>query len=152
MISNFRIAPLFLPPMKVHHSDSGITCYLINDDGNFFIEIGKHKTTLAKDDLQAAIWFLIDWVRMSSFTNITGRELKAIHELLNSRITLDKETIMNLICGKKINTIFYDKAFSVILEGFLEEKKEVTLTNEQNFFIYQEIVQIIKQNSFAIYS
>ena len=133
--------------MTIHHVNTNCSYVLYEAKGNYFIESGAYKAIHAKSDVHAAIWYLIDWIRMVCFTNITDQDCKRIQELLKSEDDLDKEDLMNTICGRKLNRVFYEHAYGLIFEGYEHDVQQVvTLENGVNFFIYEEVVQLLRFN------
>ena len=133
--------------MTIHHVSSNCSYVLYETKGNFFIESGTYKAIHAKSDVHAAIWYLIDWIRMVCFTNITESECEKIKGLLKYPDDLDKEDLMNTVCGKKLNGVFYEHAYGLIFEAYENDTQQVIkLDNEVNFFIYEEIVQLLRFN------
>ena len=133
--------------MIIHHVNSDCSYRLYEAKGNFFIESGTYKAIHAKSDIHAAIWYLIDWIRMVCFTNLNDQDCEKIKELLKTTQDLDKEDVMNKICGRKLNRVFYEHAYTLVFEAFENDREEVvTLDNEQNFFMYEEIVQLVRFN------
>lgn len=133
--------------MKIHHVNTNCSYVLYEAKGNYFIESGAYKAIHAKSDVHAAIWYLIDWIRMVCFTNITDQDCERIKELLKSECDLDKEDVMNTICGRKLNRVFYEHAYALIFEAYENDIQQViTLDNDVNFFIYEEVVQLLRFN------
>jgi hypothetical protein len=131
--------------MIIHHFNTAQTYELHEANGNYCIRNDKYKALHAKHDLHSAIWDLIDWIRMTNFTSLTDEDCKAIEKLLKSAQTLHKDSMMDIICGRKINRVFYENAYDLIYHHYnSENEKSILLNNETNFFIYEEIVQLIK--------
>ena len=99
------------------------------------------------------IWDLIDWIRMSNFTNLTNEDCNAIRKIWNTDEPFIKEEVMNIICGKKLNRLFYEHAYDLIYYSFMTKRDRLFVLNNQfNFFLYEEIVQLIKFSTLAVTS
>lgn len=133
--------------MTIHHVNSNCSYELYEANGNFFITSGTYKAIHAKSDVHAAIWYLIDWMRMVSFTNLNEQDCETIKNLSSSAVELDKEDVMNTICGRKLNRVFYEKAYGLIYDAYENDPQQIiTLDNETNFFLYEEILQLLRFN------
>jgi hypothetical protein len=131
--------------MTIHHVNSNCSYTLYQSKGNFFIESGAYKAIHAKSDIHAAIWYLIDWIRMVCFTNLTDEDCIKIGVLGKSTDRLDKESVMNTICGRKLNRVFYEHSYALIYEAYDNDSQQIiSLDNERNFFLYEEILQLLR--------
>lgn len=139
--------------MIIHHLNTEQTYELHEVSGNFFIKNDSYKAIRAKNDLHSVTWDLIDWIRMTNFTNLTEEDRLAIQRISSVTSLPDKESIMNVICGRKLNRVFYERAYHLIHDGYQENKiKTVLLDNEKNFFLYEEIIQLLKFSPLKIKS
>ena len=137
--------------MIIHHVNSDSSYVLYQAKGNFFIESGAYKAIHAKTDLHAAIWYLIDWIRMVCFTNLTDQDCEKIKKISKSTKRPNKEEVMNTICGRKLNRVFYEQAYALIYDAYQNDCDAViSLQNDINFFIHEEILQLIRFNSVKI--
>jgi hypothetical protein len=67
---------------------------------------------------------------------------------MKSEDDLNREDVMNTICGRKLNRVFYEHAYALILEAYdADSQQDITLQNDINFFLYEEIIQLIKFNT-----
>jgi hypothetical protein len=134
--------------MTIHHVNSNCSYVLYESKGNFFIENNSYKAIHAKNDIHAAIWYLIDWIRMVCFTNLSEDDCAKLSSLMKSPEDLNKEEVMNTICGRKLNRVFYEHAYALIFQAYdTEGQPDVILHNDINFFLYEEIIQLLKFNS-----
>jgi hypothetical protein len=131
--------------MTIHHFNTVQTYDLYEAGGNFCIRNDTYRALHAKSDLHSAIWDLIDWIRMSNFTNLSDEDCMILQKLLKSAEVLDKNSVMDVICGRKLNRVFYEHAYDLIYHTYTHEKnRSVVLNNEHNFFLYEEILQLLK--------
>jgi hypothetical protein len=131
--------------MTIHHVDSQCTYLLYEMKGNFFIESGSFKSLHPNNDVRAAIWSLIDWMRMVCFTNLTDGDCEKIKIISNSTTALHKDDVMNIICGRKLNRVFYEQAYTLIHDAYSQDVKQtISLHNGDNFFLYEEILQLLR--------
>jgi hypothetical protein len=131
--------------MTIHHFNTAQTYDLYEANGNFCIRNEAYKALHAKNDLHLAIWDLIDWIRMTHFTNLSDEDCHTIQKISQSGNPFDKNLLMDVICGRKINRVFYEHAYDLIYHTYIHEKnKSVVLNNEHNFFLYEEIIQLLK--------
>ena len=65
--------------------------------------------------------------------------------LSRSEVVLNRNEVMNTICGKKINRLFYQHAYDLLYYSIKSNPgKFVVLNNETNFFLYEEIIQLLR--------
>jgi hypothetical protein len=139
--------------MIVHHLNTNEFYNVVSEGNRFFISNDTYKAFHAKGDLHSTIWELIDWIRMTNFTNLTDGDCRNLMKLTDSSATLEKETVMNIVCGRKINRVFYEGAYNLIAQTFASAPKAtVVLNNETNFFLYEEIIQLLKYSPLKIKS
>jgi hypothetical protein len=139
--------------MTIYHLNTDQRYELHEVSGNFFIKNDQYKAVRAKNDLHSVTWDLIDWIRLSNFTNLSDDDHRALQRISATQHLPDKESIMNIICGRKLNRVFYEQAYNLIHEGYTENKnKTVLLDNEKNFFLYEEILQLLKYSPLKIRS
>lgn len=139
--------------MIVHHLNTG-EFYEITEEGKrFFIRNEKYKAFHAKADLHSTVWDLIDWIRMTNFTGFSNEDCSKVMKIANTNQNLEKETVMNIICGRKINRVFYEGAYNLITQAFNTSGiATVVLNNETNFFLYEEVIQLLKFSPLKIKS
>jgi hypothetical protein len=131
--------------MIVHHLNTNEFYEVTEESRRFFIRNEKYKVFHAKSDLHSTLWDLIDWIRMTNFTGITDQDCVSIMRLAKTDQQLEKETVMNIICGRKINRVFYEGAYNMIFQVFGSAAPvTVVLNNETNFFLYEEVIQLLK--------
>ncbi len=131
--------------MTIHHFNTFQSYELIKRDNYFFIRNDKYKSFHAKSDLHSTVWELLDWIRMTNFTNITVEDGEAIARIDAIETVLDREAVMNVICGRKINRVFYEHAYDLITYTFNKApESSLVLNNETNFFLYEEIIQLLR--------
>jgi hypothetical protein len=137
--------------MIVHHLNTN-EFYTVTAEGNrFFIQNETYKAFHAKGDLHSTVWELIDWIRMVNFTNLSDDDCRNVVKIANSSHNLEKETVMNVICGRKINRVFYEGAYNLITQTFASAPNAtVVLNNETNFFLYEEVIQLLKYSPLKI--
>ena len=139
--------------MLIHHFNTNQTYELLEENQYYAIKGGVLRETHSKNDLHTAIWDLIDWIRMSNFTNLTNEDCNAIRKIWNTDEPFIKEEVMNIICGKKLNRLFYEHAYDLIYYSFMTKRDRLFVLNNQfNFFLYEEIVQLIKFSTLAVTS
>jgi hypothetical protein len=67
---------------------------------------------------------------------------------MKSENNLNREDVMNTICGRKLNRVFYEHAYALIFEAYdTGSQQDITLQNDINFFLYEEIIQLLKFNT-----
>jgi hypothetical protein len=131
--------------MTIHHFDRNETYELYEIEKTFFFKGDTLSTTHRKQDLHSALWDLIDWIRMYSFTNFREEDCKAIQAASRSDVLPNRDNVMNTICGKKINRLFYEHAYDLMYYSYMSKnEKFVVLNNAHNFFIYEEIIQLMR--------
>jgi hypothetical protein len=131
--------------MTIHHFNTVQTYDLYEANGHFCIRNDTYKALHAKSDLHSSIWDLIDWIRVTNFTNLTDEDYVVLQKLSKSSQLPDKNLIMDVICGRKLNRVFYEHAYDLIYHTYTHEKtRSVVLNNEHNFFLYEEILQLLK--------
>src|SRR5690349_25027136 len=131
--------------MTIHHVNRNEAYELYEFDKTFFISGDTLSTSHAKPDLHNALWDLIDWIRTVSFTNLGDEDCKAVQLTSRSDREINREEMMNVICGKKINRLFYEHAYDLLYYSYISRhEKFVVLNNERNFFIYEEIIQLMR--------
>jgi hypothetical protein len=139
--------------MIVHHANTNEFYKVTAEANRFFISNDTYKAFHAKGDLHSTVWELIDWVRMTNFTNLTDEDCNNLMRLANTSQNLEKETVMNVICGRKINRVFYEGAYNLITNTFSSTPNAtVVLNNETNFFLYEEVIQLLKYSPLKIKS
>jgi hypothetical protein len=131
--------------MIVHHLNTNEFYEVTEENRRFFIRNDRYKAFHAKADLHSTVWDLIDWIRMTNFTGLTDQDCDNLMRLAKTNQVLEKETVMNIICGRKINRVFYEGAYNMIAQAFSSAAPaKVVLNNETNFFLYEEIIQLLK--------
>jgi hypothetical protein len=131
--------------MIVHHLNTNEFYEVVEENKRFFIRNEKYKAFHAKSDLHTTVWDLIDWVRMTNFTGLTSTDCENVKRIAQSSQNLEGEAVMNIICGRKINRVFYEGAYNLIAQTFASSGNvTVVLNNETNFFLYEEIIQLLK--------
>jgi hypothetical protein len=131
--------------MIVHHLNTNEFYELVEENKRFFIRNERYKAFHAKSDLHSTVWDLIDWIRMTNFTGLTSVDCENVMRIAQTSQNLEKETVMNIICGRKINRVFYEGAYNLITQTFVTAgNATVVLNNETNFFLYEEIIQLLK--------
>jgi hypothetical protein len=131
--------------MIIHHLNTNEFYEVVEENKRFFIRNEKYKAFHAKGDLHSTVWDLIDWIRMTNFTGLTAADCENVMRIAKTSQLLEKETVMNIICGRKINRVFYEGAYNLITQTFnTTGKATVVLNNETNFFLYEEIIQLLK--------
>ena len=137
--------------MIVHHLNTN-EFYTVTAEGNrFFIRNENYKAFHARGELHSTVWELIDWIRMTNFTNLTQQDCTNIKRISQSSVDFEKETVMNIICGRKINRVFYEGAYNLITHTFsTAPDATVVLNNETNFFLYEEVIQLLKYSPLKI--
>jgi hypothetical protein len=131
--------------MIVHHLNTNEFYEVVEENKRFFIRNEKYKAFHAKSDLHTTVWDLIDWVRMANFTGFTSTDCENVMRIAQSTQHLEAEAVMNIICGRKINRVFYEGAYNLIAQTFATgNMATVVLNNETNFFLYEEIIQLLK--------
>lgn len=137
--------------MIVHHLNTNEFYTITTEANRFFIRNETYKAFHAKGDLHSTVWELIDWIRMTNFTNLTEDDCKNITRIADTNQDLEKDTVMNIICGRKINRVFYEGAYNLITHTFASAPQAtVVLNNETNFFLYEEIIQLLKYSPLKI--
>ncbi|HEY0744638.1 MAG TPA: hypothetical protein VGD40_24390 [Chryseosolibacter sp.] len=131
--------------MIVHHLNTNEFYEVVEESKRFFIRNERYKAFHAKSDLHATVWDLIDWIRMTNFTGLTQADCENVMRIAQTPQKLETETVMNIICGRKINRVFYEGAYNLITQTFnTAGNATVVLNNETNFFLYEEIIQLLK--------
>lgn len=131
--------------MIIHHFNRNEAYELYEVNKTFFISGDTLSGSHQKSDLHHALWDLIDWIRTVSFTNLRDEDCKAVQLTSRSDREIDREEMMNVICGKKINRLFYEHAYDLLYYSYISKhEKFVVLNNERNFFIYEEIIQLMR--------
>ena len=131
--------------MTIHHFDRNEMYELYEHNKSFYIEGDTLGTAKGKPDLHTALWDLIDWVRTVSFTGLREEDCKAVQAIARSEKALNRVQVMNAICGKKINRLFYEHAYDLLYYSYQSKnEKFVVLNNQHNFFVYEEIVQLLR--------
>ena len=139
--------------MLIHHFNTDQTYELCEENQMFIIKGGMLKAKHLKYDLHAAIWDLIDWIRISSFTNLTDEDCEVVRKISNIEESFLKEEVMNIICGRKLNRLFYEHAYDLIYYSYMTKRDKLfVLNNQHNFFIYEEIAQLIRFSTLTITS
>jgi hypothetical protein len=139
--------------MIVHHLNTN-EFYEVTEEGKrFFIRNERYKAFHAKSDLHSTVWDLIDWIRMTNFTGFSDEDCQNVMRIAQTKQTLDKDAVMNIICGRKINRVFYEGAYNLITQTFTSlGNATVVLNNETNFFLYEEVIQLLKFSPLKIKS
>jgi hypothetical protein len=139
--------------MIIHHLNTN-EFYEITEEGKrFFIRNEKYRAFHAKSDLHSTAWDLIDWIRMTNFTGFTEQDCQRVMRIAQTNQLLEKEMVMNIICGRKINRVFYEGAYNLIAQTFASTgNATVVLNNETNFFLYEEVIQLLKFSPLKIKS
>lgn len=131
--------------MIVHHLNTSEFYEIIEEGKRFFIRNERYKAFHAKADLHSTVWDLIDWIRIINFTGFKDEDCAKVMQIAKTNQNLEKETVMNIICGRKINRVFYEGAYNLIVQAFNSSgKATVVLNNETNFFLYEEVIQLLK--------
>ena len=131
--------------MIVHHLNTNEFYEVVEENKRFFIRNEKYKAFHAKGDLHSTVWDLIDWIRMTNFTGLTTADCENVMRIANTTQQLETETVMNIMCGRKINRVCYEGAYNLITQTFnAAGKATVVLNNETNLFLYEEIIQLLK--------
>jgi hypothetical protein len=131
--------------MLVHHLNRNESYDIYDNGKTFFIKGDTLYHPQGKESLHQAVWDLIDWMRTMCFTNLTDSDCKAIQILSRTDKRLEKNEVMNSICGKKMNRMYYEDAYDLLVHTYSNKKdKFVLLNNESNFFIYEEIIQLLR--------
>lgn len=131
--------------MIVHHLNTNEFYEIVEETKRFFIRNEKYKAFHAKGDLHSTLWDLIDWIRMTNFTGLTDADCANVMRIAQTNQNLETETVMNIICGRKINRVFYEGAYNLMYQSFTTGgNATVVLNNETNFFLYEEIIQLLK--------
>jgi hypothetical protein len=137
--------------MTIHHLNTNEFYQVTEENNRFFIRNETYRAFHAKSDLHSTIWDLIDWIRMTNFTNLTDEDCRNVMRISGTTANLERETVMNIICGRKINRVFYEGAYNMIAQTFVTAPNAtVVLNNETNFFIYEEIIQLLKYSPLKI--
>lgn len=131
-------------PMIVHHLNTNEFYEVVEENKRFFIRNERYRAFHAKSDLHSTVWDLIDWIRMTNFTGLTATDCENVMRIAETTQNLEAETVMNIICGRKINRVFYEGAYNLITQTFNTGNATVVLNNETNFFLYEEIIQLLK--------
>lgn len=130
--------------MIVHHLNTNEFYEVVEENKRFFIRNERYRAFHAKSDLHSTVWDLIDWIRMTNFTGLTATDCENVMRIAETTQNLEAETVMNIICGRKINRVFYEGAYNLITQTFNTGNATVVLNNETNFFLYEEIIQLLK--------
>jgi hypothetical protein len=139
--------------MIVHHLNTNEFYEVVEEGKRFFIRNERYKAFHAKADLHSTVWDLIDWIRMTNFTGFTEEDCRKVMQIAQTKLNLEKETVMNIICGRKINRVFYEGAYNLIAQAFNSAgNATVVLNNETNFFLYEEVIQLLKFSPLKIKS
>ena len=115
--------------MIVHHLNTNEFYEVVEENKRFFIRNEKYKAFHAKGDLHSTVWDLIDWIRMTNFTGLTSADCENVMRIATTTQQLETETVMNIICGRKINRVFYEGAYNLITQTFNAAGKATVVLN-----------------------
>ena len=133
--------------MRVYHCDTDTLLFLKQDQESYSVHYDTNEEINSFDDLSSALWHIIEQIRSISMRSIKERDFKLVSGKIDPEDKPSKELLMKMLEQQKIHKVFYDTAFlSMLMHHNSKKKYDLILENKTNFFLYDEIVHIIKMS------
>jgi hypothetical protein len=134
--------------MRVYHFDTDTLLLLTQHEGSYVVQREGYEEADSFADLSSALWHIIEKVRDIALSSIKDREVKQVAKKLTVDVQPSKQSLMGMLKQRKIHKIFYDTAFlNMVTHHHSNKKYDLILENSTNFFLYDEIVHIVKTSA-----
>jgi hypothetical protein len=134
--------------MRVYHFDTDTLLLLTQKEGSYIVQREGDQQADSFKDLSSALWYIIEKVRSIALSSIKDREVKQVAKKLAVDMQPSKQSLMGMLKQRKMQKIFYDTAFlNMVTHHHSNKKYDLILENSTNFFLYDEIVHIIKTST-----